>query len=140
MRQEVLCCILNRQYGVLLDLPEAITAVRSEGLLFQGHKEKAIALLESWRRRKEISELTWTPSTRIDEPGSVIYIRNCISFWKTMRRMHRSLRGYNLLNGKMKRCLSSCPILKKSSFLRALCPLQTLANIFGVPERGLDLS
>jgi hypothetical protein len=70
---KVLYRVLRTQYEPLLDPVEAITAVRSEGIIFKTHKEEYIALLDIWRRRNEIRELSRNlklPS-QIDKPGSV---------------------------------------------------------------------
>ncbi|OKL61457.1 hypothetical protein UA08_03081 [Talaromyces atroroseus] len=48
--------ILKTQYGAPLDINEAITAVRSEGMIFKTRKEEEIALLDSWRRRDKTSQ------------------------------------------------------------------------------------
>lgn len=39
--------------------------------MFQHHKEEAIALLDAWRRREEISQLALTPSTAMDNPSGM---------------------------------------------------------------------
>lgn len=57
--QPVLCSILKTQYYSLLELPEAITAVRSKGLSFLNHKEEATCLLDTWRRQKEITSKSY---------------------------------------------------------------------------------
>jgi hypothetical protein len=47
-----------------------MTAVRSEGLSFHSHKE-AVSLLDTWRRRKEITKLSPTHSTERGEFNSL---------------------------------------------------------------------
>lgn len=66
VRQQVLSCILQTQHGELFG--EAIAVVRSHGLFFENRKEEAIALLDTWRRREEISELA-SAAPRTDKPN-----------------------------------------------------------------------
>ena len=139
-KQEILACVLKAQYGDLLDLPEAITAVRSQGLLFQDHKEEAIALLDAWRRPEEISELALTPSSRMDKPKS---LEETIKLLQLFKQLHFFLEDY-ATNAPRPAWISPAewehklPLqltsTEKRRFLRALCRLQILANIFGLPE------
>lgn len=64
VRREALCRIIKNQWGMLLG--DAVAATRSRGLFFDSRKHEAIALLDTWRRKEEISELDMTLSNRID--------------------------------------------------------------------------
>ena len=45
VRQELLECLVKYQYTGFLDMAEALTAVRSKGVL-----ENVVSLLDKWRR------------------------------------------------------------------------------------------
>lgn len=147
VRSKVLFCVWKTQYGDLLDISEAITAVRSEGLLFRTRKEEAIALLDSWRRKDEIRESNQalTSSSRIREPKNLEEIiklfRLCEVLhyflddfqknvprptWMDITRWHNEILPIALSDTEKRR------------FLRAICRLQILANIYGPPEVALD--
>ncbi|CAG8893184.1 unnamed protein product [Penicillium egyptiacum] len=140
VRQGALYGIVKDQWGVLL--ADAITATRSRGLLFSSHKHEAIALLDTWRRREEISTLASTSSNRIDEPGSLEEIFHLLYLHKVF---HFFLDDYakNIRRppwmGSDQWETSVIPIelsqTEKHRLLRALCRLQTYEHIFGYPER-----
>ncbi|KAJ5810213.1 uncharacterized protein N7503_002431 [Penicillium pulvis] len=76
VRQELLRCLVKRQYTGFLDLAEALTAVRSKGVHFSYRREEAITLLDKWRRRNEIRErgqssLEQYSPNNLDEPESL---------------------------------------------------------------------
>lgn len=66
-------------------LGDAIAAVRSRGLDFKHHREEAIALLDTWRRKEEIKGLTPGSSSRIDEPCSLEEIESLFYFHDLIR-------------------------------------------------------
>ncbi|KAJ5675221.1 uncharacterized protein N7477_005155 [Penicillium maclennaniae] len=142
-KREVLCCILQTQFGPLLG--EAIAAVRSCGLYLETHKEEAITLLDTWRRSDEIKKLDPNSSSRIDNPCDMEEIMNLF-------RLHEVLQFFlqdfvktipqpqwmeldEWTNSKFPIKLSSS---EQYRFLRALCRLQTHANIIGRAEYPLD--
>jgi hypothetical protein len=147
VRQPLLCSILKTQYGSLLDLSEVITAVRSEGLSFHSHKEDAISLLDTWRRRNEITELSLAKSNQKNDFDG---LEETIKVFRLYQELNYFLEDYaqnaprptwieptQWQKEKLPILLS---VIEKRRFLRALCRLQIFANIFGVPEMDLDLS
>ncbi|KAK1142803.1 hypothetical protein N8T08_007237 [Aspergillus melleus] len=85
VRRKVLNCILERQYSQFLpDLSEAIAVIRSKGLYMEADREKAIAFLDSWRRRDEIREPNLTPTTQLYEPSSLEEIIELFRFYHEM--------------------------------------------------------
>ncbi|CRL26732.1 Lysosome-associated membrane glycoprotein, conserved site [Penicillium camemberti] len=159
VRQEALCRIVKDQWGILLG--DAVAATRSRGLLFAGQKREAIALLDTWRRKEEISKLGMTSSNRIDEPGSMeeighlFYLHKVFNFFledyaKNLPRPYaKNIRLPPWLEEanipwEIQWETSVLPIklshTEKHRLLRALCRLQIYANIFGQPEchRGGD--
>ncbi|OQD68308.1 hypothetical protein PENPOL_c003G10715 [Penicillium polonicum] len=154
VRQQALCLIVKDQWGVLLG--DAVAATRSRGLLFDSQKQEAIALLDTWRRKEEISKLSMTSSNRIDEPGSVeeilhlFYLLKVFNFFledyaKNLPRPYvkniwipQWMENANI-QWDIQWETSVLPInlshTEKHRLLRALCRLQIYANIFGAPER-----
>jgi hypothetical protein len=140
VRQEALCGIVKNQWGVLL--ADAITAIRSRGLLFSTHKHEAIRLLDTWRRKEEIRDLALGSSIPIDEPDNLEEIFHLLYLHKVF---HFFLDDYAknvprppwMENEEWE--TSVIPIklsqTEKHRFLRALCRLQTYEHIFGLPER-----
>lgn len=143
-RQDLLWSILQKQWGDLLDLSEAVIAVRSEGLWFAHNKDKAIALLDTWRRSQEVNTLNLAPGIRTDKPQS---IQEIVKLFHLHERLNFILDDYSIYsprpawiepyhwNGLLPLHLS---VVEKRRFLRAACRLQIHANIFGTPERSLD--
>ncbi|KAJ5174469.1 uncharacterized protein N7482_000346 [Penicillium canariense] len=141
VRSELLCGILKRQYGALLDLPEAILAIRSKGLFFFENKEKVIALLDTWRRREEIKRLSSMSATRLDEPDS---LEETIDLLWLHKELQFFLKDYSTnvprpswidpaqWNHELPIQMSHA---EQRRFMRALCRLYTHANIFGQPEK-----
>lgn len=62
---------LYDQYGDSLDLAEALTVIRSEGVHFMRQKEDAIALLDRWRRRHEIRKSSHPVPNPLDKAGDL---------------------------------------------------------------------
>lgn len=146
VRQPVLCSILKTQYDALLDLPEAITAVRSEGLSFHSHKEEAICLLDTWRRQKEIG---WIDSIKSDQSGDLQTLEETVKVFRLYQELNYFLEDYTQnaprptwiepTQWREEKLPLALSLIEKRRFLRALCRLQIFANIFGAPERDLDL-
>ncbi|KAJ5086602.1 hypothetical protein NUU61_007909 [Penicillium alfredii] len=136
-RQGVLGCLVKRQYNGFLDIAEALTAIRSEGLHFTLQRENAISLLDQWRRRDELRELNQSSSNRLPEPAGLEEIIKLLHFHKILRFF---LEDHSInaprppwiqpvqWEAQLPLCLSQS---EKCRFLRALCRLQALTNIFG---------
>lgn len=147
VRQPLLCSILKTQYGSLLDLSEVITAVRSEGLSFNSHKEDAISLLDTWRRRNEITELSHAKSNQKNDFDG---LEETIQVFRLYQELNYFLEDYaqnaprptwiQPRQWEDEKLTITLSLIEKSRFLRALCRLQVFANIFGLPEMDLDLS
>lgn len=82
VREEVLSSILRRQYDEFLPLSEGIAAIQSKNLHMPHNKEKAIALLDSWRRSEEISSLALTSGPQPNEPTSLHEIIELLNLHK----------------------------------------------------------
>jgi hypothetical protein len=128
------------QYGAILDLSEAITAIRSKGLLLEYHKDQAIVVLDNWRRRGETRQSSSTPITRVDRPDGLEEIIKLLQFHK---KLHFFLEDYTMNLPRPPwidpaQWEQELPIkmsdTEKRRFMRALCRLQTHAHIFGPPE------
>ncbi|KAJ5578276.1 uncharacterized protein N7459_007240 [Penicillium hispanicum] len=145
-RWEVLSQVLERQYGGLLDPAEAITAVRSKGLPLAQYKEKAIALLDVWRRSREMSGSGVMPELRPDQPES---LEELLQLLNLHRMLHFFLEDYEKNIPRPPDWIGDAewnhtlPLelshTEKRRFLRAVCRLQILANIFGTQEIDPDL-
>ncbi|KAJ5595232.1 uncharacterized protein N7459_001440 [Penicillium hispanicum] len=145
-RRQLLLGLIQRQNkDGLLDLSEAIAAVRAKGLWLAHKKEEAIALLDTWRRRKEISELGLTHAKSLDQPAD---LDETVSLLHLLEKLYFFLEDFptsatqpSWINStewgtKLPIRLSK---VEKRRFLRALCRLQLHANIFGTPEKSIDL-
>ncbi|KAJ5174470.1 uncharacterized protein N7482_000347 [Penicillium canariense] len=135
-RHELLYNILKRQYGQLLDLPEAITAIRSKGLYLHHNEEEAIALLDRWRRRDEISRwsLTLTEPIGLEEVIKLLHLHKQLQFFLedySTNIPRPSWMDPAQWEHELPLKMSDC---EKRRFLRALYRLYTHANIFGLPE------
>lgn len=140
MRQKLLKCLVKRQYSGFLDLTEALTAMRSEGVHFSLGVEKAIYVLDKWRRRSEFRDLNQSSSTRLDEPNSLEEIIKLLHFHKMLRFF---LQDYSInaprppwiqpIEWKNKYLPLRLSLSEKHRFLRAMCRLQIVKNIFGDP-------
>jgi hypothetical protein len=140
VRQNVLHNILRRGYGEFLDLSEAITAIRSKGLLLEHHEEEAIGLLDRWRRREEIRQYSPTLAAGLYQPGDLEETINVLQLLKKLQFFYEDY-TINLPRppwidpAQWKR---EVPLKmsdnEKCRFMRALCRLQMYANILGPPE------
>ncbi|KAJ5592171.1 hypothetical protein N7537_009075 [Penicillium hordei] len=139
VRQEALCRIVKNQWGPLLG--DAMAATRSRGLQFDAHKQEAIALLDTWRRKEEISDLALSSSIPIDEPSNLDEIFNLVHLHNVF---HFFLNEYEtkvprppwISNDQWENAILPIKLshAEKHRFLRALCRLQICANIFGEYE------
>ncbi|QKX57663.1 uncharacterized protein TRUGW13939_04781 [Talaromyces rugulosus] len=138
VRPQLLKCLVKRQYGGFLDLAEALTAVRSEGVHFSIGAEKAICVLDHWRRRSEFRDLKQSPSNRLDEPNSLEEIVTLLHFHKMLRFF---LEDYSInaprppwiepIEWENKYLPLRLSLSEKHRFLRAMCRIQIMKNIFG---------
>jgi hypothetical protein len=140
IRTELLHKLLKEQYGAILDLSEAITAIRSKGLLLEHYEEQAIAVLDNWRRRGEIRQSSSTLTARVAQPDGLEEIIKLLHFHK---KLHFFLEDYTINVPRPSwmdpaQWEQELPIkmsdTEKRRFMRALCRLQTHANILGPPE------
>ncbi|KAI9035765.1 uncharacterized protein KD926_002915 [Aspergillus affinis] len=143
VRHRVLGNVVERQYDESLDLVEALTAIRSKGMHFlyqeiANQDEKVIFLLDVWRRRKEIRRLSQSSSNPLIEPDSLEETIKLLHFHKMLCFL---LEDFSINAGRPSWIqpaewenehlpLQLSP-LEKRRFLRAMCRLQTLQNIFG---------
>ncbi|KAJ5366762.1 hypothetical protein N7541_000703 [Penicillium brevicompactum] len=144
-RPELLRRIITNLFGPLLG--EALLAIRSRGLLFSRHKEKAIALLDTWRRKEEIKERASTNLKRIDVVDSLQETFDLFRFYKQLEffladyAKHAPRPPWIQENDWE---ISTTPLelshTEKHRFLRAMCRLQTHGHIFGpaetIPQHG----
>ncbi|KAJ5192147.1 hypothetical protein N7449_008289 [Penicillium cf. viridicatum] len=139
VRQESLCRIVKNQWGLLLG--DAVVATRSRGLQFDAHKHKAIALLDTWRRKEEISNLALNSSIPIDEPSNLEEIFHLLHLHNVF---HFFLKEYEtevprppwISNDQWENSIHPIELshTERHRVLRALCRLQICANIFGEYE------
>ena len=139
MRQEALRGVVKNEWGVLL--ADAIAATRSRGLKFAHHKQDALALLDTWRRKEEIRDLALGSSIPIDEPNDLEEILNLLYLRKVF---HFFLQKYEtkaprppwISNDQWTNTILPMKLseIEKHRFLRALCRLQIYANIFSEYE------
>lgn len=161
VRPEVLESLVERQYAGFLDLAEALTAVRSQGVHYSSRREDAIFLLDRWRRRNEIrglsqsfSRLSLEPSdvkSTIDsrppfEPDGVeemiklLHLHKMLSFFLGDFSLNTPRPPWIPSTQWENKCLPlHLTPLEKRRFLRAMCRLQILANIFGDPVYDVKL-
>lgn len=138
MRQKILERLVKRQYSGFLNLAEAITAVRSESVQFSRGVENVVCLLDNWRRRDEIRQLNQFSSNQAHEPNGLEEIIKLFYFHKTLRFF---LEDYSInaprppwiepTVWKSKYLTLKLSPTEKDRFLRAVCRLQTVSNIFG---------
>lgn len=138
-RPEILGSMVTALFGPLLG--EGILAIRSRGLVFADREEDAIALLDTWRRKDEIKQAASTSLKRIDVVDNV---QESLALFRFHSQLEFFLADY-ATNAPRPEWITetdwaSCFIpmsfshTEKYRFLRAMCRLQTLANIFGTPE------
>lgn len=145
VRPEVLESLVKRQYTGFLDLAEALTAVRSQGVHFSSRREDAIFLLDRWRRRNEIRALSQF-SGPLFEPDGVGETIKLLHFHKVLSFF---LEDYSLnvprppwipaTQWENKHLPLQLTPLEKCRFLRAMCRFQILKNIFGDPVYDVNL-
>lgn len=143
MRHEVLRNLVKRLYAGFLDLAEALTAVRSKGVHFSCRRQDAIILLDKWRRRTEIRELSQSSliqhsSNSLDEPDSLEETVKLLHFHKMLCFF---LEDYSINAPRPpwiqhdqweKICLPlNLSVSEKQRFLRAMCRFQIMKNTFG---------
>ncbi|KAJ5348329.1 hypothetical protein MYU51_010827 [Penicillium brevicompactum] len=138
-RPEILRRMITNLFGPLLG--EAILAIRSRDLLFADHKEEAIALLDTWRRKDEIKKRTSSNLRCIDvvdnlqETFRLFRFHNQLEFFLADYAKHAPRPAWIPENDWES---SFTPIelspTEKHRFLRAMCRLQTHGNIFGPAE------
>lgn len=137
VREQVLSCILQKQYGELWG--GAIAVIRFRGLFFEHHRE-AIALLDTWRRSKEICELA-LGALRIDKPSDMEEI---LALFQLEKVLQFFLKDYTTNPPRpewieLDRWERMLPIElsddERHRFFRALCRLQTHSNIFADLEK-----
>lgn len=83
VRHELLECLVKHQYTEFLDMAEALT-VRSKGVHFSLKVENVISLLDNWRRRDEVRELSQSSLDRIDQPNGLEEIIKLFHFHKLL--------------------------------------------------------
>ncbi|CAG8895258.1 unnamed protein product [Penicillium egyptiacum] len=139
VRLEALSGIVKDQWGVLLG--DAIAATRSRGLQFANHKQEAIAILDTWRRKEEIRDLALGSSIPIDELNNLEEIFNLFYLHKVF---HFFLQEYDMKaprppwisNDQWEHSILPMNLsdTEKHRFIRALCRLQIYANVFSEYE------
>lgn len=108
---------------------------------FTLQREKAIALLDKWRRRDEIRELHRSSSPNpIEEPAGLEEILKLFRFHKILRFF---LEDFSInaprppwiqpAEWKSNHLPLHLSLVEKHRFLRAVCRLQIMMNIFGDP-------
>lgn len=142
IRSDILNWHVNQQLSEDLDPVEALTAIRSKDIRFSTERESAIALLDTWRRKNEIHNLSqlYQLPCRLDRPDSLEEVIDLLHFKRILQFF---LVDFALNAPKppmlpitqwkdqfLPLALSS---LERQRILRALCRLQTLKNIFGDP-------
>lgn len=138
VREKLLGSLVRRQYDKFLDLAEALTAVRSKTLHFTTQRERAISLLDSWRRRNEIRHSACkTLSKSIHEPDGLeeiidlLHFHKMLNFFLTDFSIHAPRPPWIETAQWEKQLPLHLTVLEKQRFLKALCRFQVLANIFG---------
>lgn len=139
-RPKILHSVFNTQHGGLIDIADALTAVRSKGLWFKFHREEAISVLDTWRRRRaeKIREL---------RKPTIISPEETIKLFHLYRVWHFFLEDYGKNNtiprpGWVQATRWNLPLLdlsdtEKRRILRGLCRLHIYCNIFGRIERKI---
>ncbi|KAE8356917.1 hypothetical protein BDV28DRAFT_125912 [Aspergillus coremiiformis] len=143
--KDVLLGLLHTKYEGLVNIVDAITAVRSKGLSASvpSNREKIIALLDCRRRCEEIRSLN-PPSAsglpdrpvNMDEVSTLLRLHDIAIFF--MNEYCKS--PFRLAWDSRKRIDRPSHLSKteKIRFLRALYRWQIFANIFGPTERPVE--
>lgn len=155
-RQEILPCLLHRQYNGLVDIHEAIAAIRSKKLHYAEplHQEKIIALLDGRRRSDEIRRLN--PQTRTAQPfphsrplpDQPTDVDEVLKLMKLHRMAVWFLDDYSrnarcpYWTNEDKWTADILPLeftaLEKKRYFRAFYRLQTYCNMFGNRPHPID--
>jgi hypothetical protein len=123
--------LLDKKYEEIpLDINEAIAAIRTTGLGMKKHKEKAIAALDVWRRRKETATRV-KRSLSMEEIIELDKFHNEILFFLEDLQDNADqlywLCTFDLANHMPKQLTNS----ERRRFATALCRLVIYVNIFG---------
>ncbi|PLB43730.1 hypothetical protein P170DRAFT_430761 [Aspergillus steynii IBT 23096] len=148
VRQEALLHTLHAEYDGLVEITDAIVAVRSRGLyaVVPSNKEKIYSLLDQWRRHEEIRRLD-LPSARDlpDKPAGFDEIIRLVRLHKIMKFCLNDF--CNTANcpewieparWKTDMLPFSLSRTEKTRFFRALYRVQIYGNIFGHNEFCVD--
>lgn len=133
------------------NLREALLVIRSRELSFCSHKEEALALLDAWRRREEIKQLTLRSAAEkftleqpvnLEETIDLIHLHKQLRFflddyptaisqppWLERQQWEIDIRPH----------IQMSPV-EQVRFLRALCRLYILKNLFGPIDRDSETS
>ena len=140
MRHALLGKVVRHQYHGFLDLAEALTAVRSKDMHFGDQRENVISLLDTWRRRDEIRELSQTLLSRADRHSSLEEVIGLLHFYKILRFFLEDFSNnaprtpwIQPAQWESEYLPLQLSLSEKRRFLRATCRLQILKNIFGDP-------
>ncbi|PWY65693.1 hypothetical protein BO70DRAFT_346198 [Aspergillus heteromorphus CBS 117.55] len=148
VRHELLKEHLRRYYDGLIEIQDAIAAVRSRGLYANtaSNKPKIIALLDAWRRSDEIRRLRLSPHGILPEQPSDV--NETIKLLQLHKMANFILDDYSKtancpewMDGdrwKNEILPLSLSITEKRRFFRAFYRLQIYGNIFGAIERAVD--
>ncbi|KAJ5578636.1 uncharacterized protein N7459_007600 [Penicillium hispanicum] len=134
VRQELLEYLVHQQYSGFLDLAEALTVVRSQGLYFSSYKESAISLLDCWRRRNETHSLgqALRKPDGLEEVIKLLHFHKLLSFFLEDYSINAPRPPWiQLAQWKNEYLPLGFSPLETRRFLRALCRFQLLHNIFG---------
>ncbi|KAF9889606.1 hypothetical protein FE257_007114 [Aspergillus nanangensis] len=150
IRHDLLLAMLDRNYDGLVDISDAITAIRSRGLYacFPSNKEKILALLDCRRRSEEICRLR-LPSAPdapqqpkdVDEILALLKLHE-IAMYFLNDYSHHPVRPKWIDPTKWEEEILPLKLSKieKIRFLRALYRHQILANIFGPRDNPVNES
>lgn len=139
LRLELVSAIVNNECDALyVDMKDAITVVRSRGLNWIGHKNEAIALLDTWRRSDEMKALKRSPSLRTDKPQDLDEASKLFTLLGKLRFFVKDF----IANSPMpywidvkNRLPINLSYTEQRRLVRAFCRVQIHANILGPPPR-----
>ncbi|RAL05390.1 uncharacterized protein BO80DRAFT_478364 [Aspergillus ibericus CBS 121593] len=147
VKEELLQNLLQEHYAGLINIADAITAIRSKGLYAYNiaNKEKIIALLDSQHRSDEIRQREVSSGPLPDEPAT---IKEIIQLLQLHDMAIRVLEDYSRTtkqpfwiehntwaNDHLPLALSE---IEKRRVFRAFYRLQIYRNIFGSVERAFN--
>ncbi|KAE8152313.1 hypothetical protein BDV25DRAFT_170582 [Aspergillus avenaceus] len=140
IEHELLLNLLNANYDGLVDMVDAVTAIRSSGLYAfdPAHKENIYALLDCWRRSEEICRLQ-LPSAgyRIEMPNTdeilkLLDLHDIAKYFlDDYSRSALCPVWMNSTRWNSEVLPLSLSIIEKRRFMRGFYRLQIYANIFG---------